>query len=66
MCFRISNPSVNLIYINFFRGLYLFTLKYFAKIVAWLSIFIILGSLIGIGAYMFVISKDYPYVLKSN
>eukprot|EP00347_Sterkiella_histriomuscorum_P005869 403354968 len=44
----------------FIAGIYLFTLKYFAKIIAWVSIFIILVSLIGIGAYMFVLSNDYP------
>jgi len=37
------------------------SLKFFAKIIAWASIFLILVSLIGIGVYSYIISNTYPY-----
>jgi hypothetical protein len=40
--------------------LYMYTLKHFAKLFAWISIFLILVCLIAIGAYCMSLSKNYP------
>lgn len=40
-------------YLTFYRLLYIYFLKYFAKILAWISIVAILASLIALGVYAF-------------
>ncbi len=55
-----SLHSVSVLALMVTSAIYMITLKYFAKVVAWASIFLIFASLVGIGVYMLLLSDKYP------